>query len=176
MKYIIQFEDNTYLKSYCCKEKTDSEKLAYKWDKLCKAENVANVINNAKNCVLKCKVIVLEDEITFEEIPEKIQFSDAIDFLTEFKNKCQKRNAYLNQELSKCDKALVDIEHKIEFSTFNAAEGYKLAKRLKDYRVRRRELKDEMEKIKYVSELYNNVSHVQSSIAGMDNKNMKQEY
>lgn len=40
------------------------------------------------------------------------------------------------------DKEIVDVYHTIELSTFNACEGYKLAKRLQDTLKRRRVIKD----------------------------------
>jgi hypothetical protein len=83
------------------------------------------------------------------------------------------RNKYLNLQLSIVDKEIVDIEHAAEFYTLNASQGYKLYKMLHDAKVRRREIKDEMEKIKYImssnmkSALYNNIS---CSIKGLKNR------
>lgn len=51
----------------------------------------------------------------------------------------------LNNEIKKCDLAIRDIEHYLEFTNFNAANGYKLARRIKELRTKRRQLKDELE-------------------------------
>ena len=53
-----------------------------------------------------------------------------------------KRN--LPQMLSRIDGEICDIEHYIEFNTFSACEGFKLCKLLKDKRVLRRKIKDEI--------------------------------
>lgn len=44
-----------------------------------------------------------------------------------------------------CEKEIIDIEHVIELTTFNASRGYSLAKDIKEVRIRRRELKDQNE-------------------------------
>src|SRR5699024_4920712 len=49
------------------------------------------------------------------------------------------------QELSACDKELSDLLHLVEFSKFNASDGYKYAKQIKVARERRRVLKNEIE-------------------------------
>jgi hypothetical protein len=46
-------------------------------------------------------------------------------------------------EIGKCDLAQQDLLHKIENSTFNAAQGYKLAKELKEVREKRRGYKND---------------------------------
>ena len=51
----------------------------------------------------------------------------------------------LYKELSRVDMEIVDIEHKIEMSNFNAYEGYKLAKEMQNARRKRREIKDNLE-------------------------------
>ena len=52
----------------------------------------------------------------------------------------------LYEELSICDKEKSDIEHYIEFFNFNAAQGYKAFKMLKDVLQNRREIKKKIEK------------------------------
>ena len=46
-------------------------------------------------------------------------------------------------EIGKCDLKQQDLLHKIESSSFNAAQGYKLAKELKELREKRREVKND---------------------------------
>jgi len=51
----------------------------------------------------------------------------------------------LNNELSQADLKQQDILHKIENTNFNACDGYKLAKMIHDVRIKRREIKNELE-------------------------------
>ena len=57
----------------------------------------------------------------------------------------QKEYKNLSTENSKTDLMMQDILHKIEFENFNACEGYKLAKQIKDVRAERRQYKNELE-------------------------------
>jgi hypothetical protein len=54
---------------------------------------------------------------------------------------------YENNKVSieMCEKEIIDIEHVLELTNFNASRGYTLAKEIKDVRIRRRELKDQNE-------------------------------
>ena len=47
--------------------------------------------------------------------------------------------------IEQCEKEIIDIEHVIELTTFNASKGYVLAKDIQDARIRRRALKDQNE-------------------------------
>lgn len=51
----------------------------------------------------------------------------------------------LNVSLSVVDKEIVDLEHYIELSYLNAAEGYKAFKMLQDKLIQRRHIKDQMD-------------------------------
>lgn len=54
---------------------------------------------------------------------------------------------YLERELSKVDLEIQDLVHYLEFYSFSASEGYKIAKAIKDCRLRRRKIKDELQVI-----------------------------
>lgn len=54
------------------------------------------------------------------------------------------RKSELCQELSLVDKELCDIFHYIEFCNLNAAQGYKAYKMVKERRILRRKIKDEI--------------------------------
>lgn len=58
-----------------------------------------------------------------------------------------KRFDYNVNEISKLEKEVIDLEHVIELTNFNAAEGFKLAKQIQEARQKRRKLKDENEMI-----------------------------
>ena len=55
------------------------------------------------------------------------------------------KRAKLIKEISDCDKRIVDIEHAAEFYQLNAAQGYKVYKRLHEVRNRRRKCKSELQ-------------------------------
>lgn len=61
------------------------------------------------------------------------------------------RRSELYTEQSKADKEISDLYHYIEFYSFNASQGYKLAKMLKDRLAKRREVKNELEIINRIS-------------------------
>ncbi|WP_182200115.1 hypothetical protein [Paraliobacillus salinarum] len=50
-----------------------------------------------------------------------------------------------NAQLTKINQEIQDLMHVVEFSSFNASDGYRLAKDLKIARKKRRELKNELE-------------------------------
>lgn len=58
----------------------------------------------------------------------------------------------LGEDLNNINNRLCDLEHKIENDNFNACEGYKLAKQLKEIRQERRKIKNE---IAQLEPLYN---------------------
>ena len=67
----------------------------------------------------------------------------------------------------------MDIEHAAEFYNLNASQGYKLYKLLHDARNRRREYKNELEKINLslgTSIRSINMENLQRSILGLDGK------
>lgn len=79
----------------------------------------------------------------------------------------------LKTEMSKVDLEVVDIEHAAEFYNLNAAQGYKLYKMLHDARVKRRDIKNEMEKLNHflnTTLTSNSLQNLQKSIAGMKNR------
>ena len=76
-------------------------------------------------------------------------------------------------QLSKVDQELSDIDHYIEFVNLNAAQGYKAYKMIKDRRIIRRSIKNELEVLniilgKKISETATDEIH--KAINGMDNR------
>lgn len=81
--------------------------------------------------------------------------------------------AWLIDMESEVDKEISDIMHFIEFNNFSASEGYKLCKAIKDLRLRRRRIKNELELINIVNmHTLNNVAlgYTNKAITGLDNK------
>ena len=76
-------------------------------------------------------------------------------------------------QLSKVDQELSDIDHYIEFVNLNAAQGYKAYKMIKDRRIIRRSIKNELEVLniilgKKISETA--TDEIQKAISGMDKR------
>lgn len=63
--------------------------------------------------------------------------------IMELQTLCQGRQKQAKDEMSCADRELSDLYHYIEFSHFNAAQGYQAYRMLKDVLVHRREVKDE---------------------------------
>ena len=83
-----------------------------------------------------------------------------------------RKDILLNQ-LSKVDQELSDINHYIEFCNLNAAQGYKAYKMIKDRRIIRRSIKNELDVLniilgKKISETATDEIH--KAITGMDNR------
>ena len=81
--------------------------------------------------------------------------------------------AWLIDMESEVDKEISDIMHFIEVNNFSASEGYKLCKAIKDLRLRRRKIKNELELINIVNmHTLNNVAlgHTNKAITGLDKK------
>jgi hypothetical protein len=64
-------------------------------------------------------------------------------------------------ELRKTEGYLQDIMHIIENENFNASEGYKLSKMIKDARIERRDLKNEIETLNILKKTYIQMSKKQ---------------
>jgi len=79
----------------------------------------------------------------------------------------QKEYKNLSTENSKTDLMMQDILHKIEFENFNACEGYKLAKQIKDVRAERRQYKNELEAMQ---SLMDSIKPVIKTVRNAENK------
>lgn len=78
-------------------------------------------------------------------ISENIQrWLDKVSELNGLKDDAIKRKEELCKQLSDVDKELSDINHYIEFCSLNAAQGYRAYKMVKDRRIKRRSIKNEL--------------------------------
>ena len=50
----------------------------------------------------------------------------------------------LNEEIARCEAAIMDIDHWLEINDFPAKVGGKMSKRIKELRLKRRDLKDNL--------------------------------
>lgn len=87
------------------------------------------------------------------EHPEITQWYGRLEGVDNIFDHAIKRSREISQELSDVDQELEDIKHFIEFSSFNARDGYKLCARQQELLRTRRALKDEQ---KIVSVINNN--------------------
>lgn len=125
----------------------------------------------------------LVKQITHEEvqentetpsIAENIQYwVDKISGLNGLAVEALHRKEELTDQLSQVDKELSDINHYIEFVNLNAAQGYKAYKMIKDRRIIRRSIKNELEVLniilgKKISETA--TDEIQKAISGMDKR------
>lgn len=98
---------------------------------------------------------------------------DKIDGLNGLATEALHRKDELVQQLSKVDQELSDVNHYIEFCNLNAAQGYKAYKMIKDRRIKRRSIKNELQVVdiilsKKISETA--TDEIQKAIAGMDQR------
>lgn len=83
------------------------------------------------------------------------------------------RKDKLTDQLSTVDKEICDILHYIEFCNLNAAQGYKVYKMIKERRIRRRSIKNELQVLdiilgKKISETA--TDEIEKAVAGMDKR------
>ena len=105
---------------------------------------------------------------------ENIQYwIDKISDLNGLASEALHRKDDLLSQLSKIDQELSDIDHYIEFVNLNAAQGYKAYKMIKDRRIIRRSIKNELDVLniilgKKISETA--TDEIQKAISGMDKR------
>ena len=75
----------------------------------------------------------------------------------------------LHEEQSKIDSQIADVEHYIEFNTFNAPKGFAAYKMLHNLLVERRKIKDSMVKLSVLEQNTSSINdeHIRSSINGL---------
>ena len=105
---------------------------------------------------------------------ENIQYwIDKISDLNGLASEALHRKDNLLSQLSKIDQELSDIDHYIEFVNLNAAQGYKAYRMIKDRRIIRRSIKNELDVLniilgKKISETA--TDEIQKVIYGMDKR------
>lgn len=105
---------------------------------------------------------------------ENIQYwIDKVSDLNGLASEALHRKDNLLSQLSKIDQELSDINHYIEFCNLNAAQGYKAYKMIKDRRIIRRSIKNELDVLniilgKKISETA--TDEIQKAISGMDKR------
>ena len=145
--------------------KTTNQNFAKRFTSQEKAVNYAK--NNAKTLLAKSKSYRIEkmecsyslkEEKNIENSGEENGFSFHSNISIEARNMCDAMTNFASaikafneveqegmNKLSEIEKSILDILHYIEFSNFSASDGYKLCKLLKQLRIERRNIKDNME-------------------------------
>lgn len=179
MPYIICNNDNYLIQRTNGFAIVHDINSASKWKKINKANNVCKNINSSKefhNYHLCVKYVSQENKMV--NLPVKpielgCDILDKVKELSEFTKQLEERRLYLMEVIHTTDLEIVDIEHAAEFYNLNASQGYKLYKLLHDARNRRREYKDELEKINlYLGTSIRsiNIENLERSIVGLNNR------
>lgn len=114
------------------------------------------------------------DETEKVMVSENIQhWLNKVSDLNGLANEALNRKDELVQSLSNIDKELCDLLHYIEFCNLNAAQGYKAYKMIKDRRIIRRSIKNELKVLeiilgKRISETA--TDEINKCVAGMDKR------
>ena len=129
------------------------------------------------------EVPALVKQITQKEIKENTEnvlvaenikyWVDKVNGLNGLASEALHRKDELLNQLSKVDKELSDINHYIEFCNLNAAQGYKAYKMIKERRIKRRSIKNELEVLSIIlgKKISDTASdEIQKAIAGMDKR------
>ena len=107
-------------------------------------------------------------------IAENIQYwVDKISGLNGLASEALHRKEELTNQLSQVDKELSDINHYIEFVNLNAAQGYKAYKIIKERRIKRRSIKNELEVLSIIlgKKISDSVTdEIQKAVSGMDGR------
>lgn len=126
------------------------------------------------------KLIKQISQETVQENTEKVstaenvqRWIDKIEGLNGLATEALHRKDELVQQLSKVDQELSDVNHYIEFCNLNAAQGCKAYKMIKDRRIKRRSIKNELQVVdiilsKKICETA--TDEIQKAIAGMDQR------
>lgn len=107
-------------------------------------------------------------------IAENIQYwIEKVNGLNGLASEALHRKDKLVDQLSTVDKEICDILHYIEFCNLNAAQGYKAYKMLKERRIKRRSIKNELRVVdiilgKKISETA--TDEIEKAISGMDKR------
>lgn len=131
-------------------------------------EKVDNVPKNVKPVSkdFKTEKVQTSDNIT--------RWIDKVENLNGLYDEANKRSEELTYELSKVDKELSDILHYIEFAKLNAAQGYKAYKMVKERRIKRRHIKNEMDVLAVI--LSQNVNDIFKNMKNKLNEMDKRTY
>lgn len=160
MEYVIKIGKN-----YIGVNKNGTYTEVHKIEDAYRGNSYHKMSNVLKNCVAKdkrkrctitevkfpssinaeVKPVDVTSNSSIDDVVKKLKAVSSLGFQDEL-NELHKKESLIDQEIS-------DIYHYIEFSTLNAADGYKAYKLLKDTLLRRRAIKDEVAKYKMIGDV-----------------------
>lgn len=160
---------------------TEDIDLAKSWEKLDKANNVLKMMQQCKKFknyhfeVKYCEqsTVKTQKQKTPEPIELDYDINQKLEEIVIFAKEIEKRKTYLYQLIHNAELELIDIYHAAEFQTLNAAQGYKLYKRLHDVCTKRREYKNEVQVIENTLKTRINgcdLGNLEKSIAGLETR------
>ena len=88
--------------------------------------------------------------------------------LAEMLKEYDNRRELLRQSMSSVEKKINLLLNKIEFSSFGLIEGYRIAKQLKDLRVKRRKIKDEFDRFTCLDNVLLNNTNIETSVKSLE--------
>lgn len=175
--FVIKGKDNTYINNMKGIKIVHSLSEASKWNTKEKACNV--LVNSCMNSiVIKHGLAVVEEcEIQKEVKTEKRyvnnfgKVGDAIELILNLEGY---KNT-LTEKIVKVDKEICDLLHAAEFKRFNAYQGYEFYRKVRDARIRRREIKDELKEIEIFIDSVDkrNLDLLKRRINGLQNRKYK---
>lgn len=182
MGYVVSVGNGMYLKKGTGSKVTSDKTLAYQWNTLVKATNVSYAFSKqfpearVENVESMSDLSQQSEESFFREYT----INEVTDLLKDLSLFLSHRKEELSLVVRATDKQIVDIEHEAEFNKYNVCDGYKCYKKLHDIRVKRREAKDELEQIGYLSGINvispNSVIQAMKCIDGMGGRKYRPRY
>ena len=155
MGYIIQCGEGYIARTNNSSPYVTTDKVkALVIDTETKANNIMSTL--PKSMRSKGTQLIFEDEselVNNQYIPVNLENVKSLicDLSDQFKT-MKGNKEWLQDMHSRVDQEISDILHYIEFFSFNACEGYKLAKELKELRLKRRDIKNQLEAINIISQ------------------------
>lgn len=109
-----------------------------------RAENARyNLPKPLKNLGYHVQFIGMSDAESVDIEPIELHDGiEAISAILDLHKQCASQQQWLENRLCETQSKICDIEHAIEFYNYNARDGYKMYKRLKELRLERRKYKD----------------------------------
>lgn len=119
----------------------------------------------------------IQENVELPSIAQNIKYwVDKIEGLNGLASEALRRKKELIEQLSKVDQELTDVDHYIELKKLNAAQGYKAYKMIKERRIKRRSIKNELEVLNIIlgKKISDTASdEIQKVIVGMDKRTYK---
>lgn len=120
------------------------------------------------------EVVCSDFKVNTKYIPVDVnELKESIQNLSDKFSILQGNKEWLLEEESNIDRQISDVLHFLEFNSFSACEGYKLCKALKELRLKRREVKNELELINIINcHTCNNIAkgNTNKAINSIENK------